>query len=60
MAQSVAERECVTFIGVGGMKLSEWRKYGQILLQTAVVIMMGATIFQTIQIKIDSLHLSMT
>ena len=60
MAQSVAERESVTFIGVGRMKLSEWRKYGPILLQTAVVIMMGATIFQTIPIKIDSLHLSMT
>ena len=41
MAQSVAERESVTFIGVDGMKLSEWRKYRQFLLQTPMVIMMG-------------------
>ena len=35
MAQSVAQKECVTFIGVGGMKLSEWRKYRQILLENS-------------------------
>ena len=39
ITQSVANRECVTFIGVGGMKLSEWQKYRQFLLQTPVVIM---------------------
>ena len=33
-AQPVANRECVTFTGVGGMKLPEWRKYRQTILQT--------------------------